>query len=74
MLRSRSGRVPTRSTWHGWNREVQPSRLSGVRKIVDTVFSYTNRQTDVTEKYFVRADVTEAFPFLVTKMSPYYDR
>jgi hypothetical protein len=54
--------------------EVRPSRLSGVRKIVDVIFSYTNRQTDVTEKYFVRVDVTEEFPFLVTRMSPYYDR
>jgi hypothetical protein len=54
--------------------EVRPSRLSSVRKIVDVIFSYTNRQTDVTEKYFVRVDVTEEFPFLVTKMSPYYDR
>jgi hypothetical protein len=36
--------------------------------------SYTNRNTDVTEKFFVRVDVTQDFPFLVTKMSPYYDR
>jgi hypothetical protein len=50
------------------------SRLSGVRKIVDVVFSYQNRTTDVTEKYFVRVDVTDEFPFLVTKLSPYYDR
>lgn len=54
--------------------EVLPSRLSGVRRIVDVIFAYTNRQTDVTEKYFVRVDVTEEFPFLVTKLSPYYDR
>jgi hypothetical protein len=54
--------------------DVRPSRLSGIRKIVDVVFSYTNRKTDVTDKYFVRVDVTGAFPFLVTKMSPYYDR
>lgn len=54
--------------------EVRPSRLSGARKIVDAIFSYTHRQTDVTEKHFVRVDVTEEFPFLVTKMSPYYDR
>jgi hypothetical protein len=54
--------------------EVRPSRLSGVRKVVDVIFSYTNRQTDVVEKYFVRVDVTEMFPFLVTKMSPYYER
>jgi hypothetical protein len=53
---------------------VQPSSLSGIRKIVEAIFSFTHRQTDVTEKYFVRVDVTEEFPFLVTKMSPYYDR
>jgi hypothetical protein len=54
--------------------EARPSRLSGVRNIVDVIFSYTNRQTNVTEKYFVRVDVTEEFPFLVTPLSPYYDR
>lgn len=54
--------------------DVRPSRLSGVRKVVDVSFSYTHRQTDVTEKYFVRVDVTEEFPFLVTKLSPFYER
>jgi len=53
---------------------VQPSALSGTRKIVKVIFSFRHRQTDVTEKYFVRVDVTEEFPYLVTKMSPYYDR
>lgn len=53
---------------------VETSRLSGARKIVDVVFSFSHRQTDVEEKYFVRVDVTEEFPFLVTKMSPYYVR
>jgi hypothetical protein len=54
--------------------EVRPSSLSSTRKIVDVIFSYTNRNTDFTEKFFVRVDVTEEFPFLVTKMSPHYDR
>jgi len=54
--------------------DVQPSALSGTRKIVEVIFSFTNRTTDVDEQYFVRVDVTEEFPFLVTKMSPYYDR
>jgi PatG C-terminal len=54
--------------------DARPSHLSGgVRRIVDVIFSYTDRQTDVTEKCFVRVDVTEEFPFLVTKLSPYYD-
>ena len=54
--------------------EVRPSPLSSTRKIVDVIFAYTNRNTDFTEKFYVRVDVTEEFPFLVTKMSPYYDR
>jgi hypothetical protein len=54
--------------------EMRPSRLSGVRKIVDVIFSYTHRQTGVTEQYFVRVDVTEEFPFLVTRLSHYYAR
>jgi hypothetical protein len=53
---------------------VSLSALSGPRRIVEVIFSFTNRNTDVTEKFFVRVDVTEEFPFLVTKMSPYYDR
>ena len=54
--------------------DVQPSPLSGTRKIVDVIFSFTNRKTDVVEKFSTRVDVTEEFPFLVTKMSPYFDR
>ncbi len=54
--------------------EVRPSHLSGLCKIVDVIFAYTNRNTDFIEKFFVRVDVTEEFPFLVTKLSPFYDR
>jgi len=54
--------------------EVRPSRLSSTRRIMDVIFTYSNRETDVDEKFFVRVDVTEEFPFLVSKMSPYYDR
>lgn len=54
--------------------DVAPSPLSGTRNVVNIIFSYTNRATDVTEKFFCRVDVTEEFPFLVTKLSPYYDR
>ena len=54
--------------------EAIPSRLSDSRKIISVVFSFTNRETGIMEKYFVRVDVTEEFPFIVTKMAPYYDR
>jgi hypothetical protein len=47
--------------------------VGGARKIVDVVFSYTDRHTDVTEKYSVRVDVEEEFPFLVGRLSPYYE-
>lgn len=54
--------------------ETRPSPLSGTRKIIDVVFAFTNRNTDFTEKFFVRVDVTEKWLFPVTKISPYYDR
>jgi hypothetical protein len=53
---------------------VQGSPLSGTRKVLEVIFTYTNRNTDVVDKCFVRVDVTEQHPFLVTKLSPYYDR
>ncbi|HEY4902602.1 MAG TPA: hypothetical protein VIH89_03935 [Candidatus Sulfotelmatobacter sp.] len=53
---------------------TQVSALSGARKILDVIFSYTNRNTDVVDRCFARVDVTDEFPFLVTKLSPYYAR
>ena len=53
---------------------VQSSPLSGTRNLVDVVFTYTNRNTDVDENFAVRVDVTDEFPFLVTKLGPYYKR
>jgi PatG Domain len=54
--------------------DVRPSPLSTTREIVEVVLSFTNRNTDVITKQFVRVDVTDEFPFLVTKLSPYFDR
>jgi hypothetical protein len=53
---------------------VTRSRLSGTRNVLDVILSYTDRATDVTDQVFIRVDVTEEFPFLVTKLSPYYER
>ncbi len=53
--------------------EARLTPVRSTRRIVDVIFAYTNRNTDFTQKFFVRVDVTEEFPFLVTKMSPYYD-
>jgi PatG Domain len=53
---------------------TRSSEVSSTRNIVEVIFSHTNRKTGFTEKYSVRVDVTEKFPYLFTKISPYYDR
>jgi hypothetical protein len=53
---------------------VIPSRLSGVRKISDVVFTWRHRETTVEESVFVRVDHTEEFPFLVSGLAPYFER
>jgi hypothetical protein len=37
------------------------------------IFSFTNRQSDVTEKFFVRVDVAKSFHSWSKKVSSYYD-
>jgi PatG Domain len=60
---------------HSWTVDMQPSRLSGARSLIDVIFSFRDRQTDVVERHFACVDVTEVFPFLTSKLSPYvYDR
>src|SRR5262249_5290608 len=54
--------------------DVLPSPLWVTRNIADIIFSYSYQTTDSTDKWFVRVDVTELFPFLVTKIGQYYDR
>lgn len=53
---------------------VHPSRLSGTRKIVDVIFSYEDRSNRAVRQWFVRVDVTEEFPFLVSPMQEYFTR
>jgi len=54
--------------------EVRPSSLSDVRKVLDVILSYENRNNRAVQKWFVRVDVTEEFPFLVTAMQEYFER
>jgi hypothetical protein len=54
--------------------DVRPSRLSVTRKVVDVIFSYENRTNRAVQKWFVRVDVTEQFPFLVSPMQQYFER
>ena len=54
--------------------EVQISRLSGTRKIVDVIFTYEERSSAATERWFTRVDVTEEFPFLVSPLQQFFER
>jgi hypothetical protein len=54
--------------------EAFPITVSPVRKVIEVVFAFTNRATDFTEWFSVRVDVTDEFPFLISKLSPYYPR
>jgi len=54
--------------------DARPSTLGNGRNVFDVVYAFTHRQSDFTEKRFCRVDVTDQFPFLVTKLSPYYDK
>lgn len=53
---------------------VRPSPLTGSRNVLDVIFSFRHRSTDVVTKYGTRVDLTEEFPFLVSKLGPWYDR
>ena len=54
--------------------EVRPFGLSDDRKLMDVIFSFTNYETNVTEKYCARVDITGELPTLVTELSEYPDR
>jgi hypothetical protein len=56
--------------------ETAASRLSGARRLVNVILVFTHRQTQEVERYSVRVDVTEEFPFLASPLAlaPYIDR
>ena len=51
--------------------EMRSSPLSTTRNIIDIIFSFTDRATDFTERFAVRVDVTDQFPFLLSRLAPY---
>ncbi len=53
--------------------DCRVSSLSGARKVVEVIFSFTDRTTSVLSKFFTRVDVTERLPFLVTPLQQYFD-
>jgi hypothetical protein len=54
--------------------EVRRAPLGQPRSVLDVIFSFSDRKTDVVSKSSVRVDVSEEFPFLVARLAPYYDR
>jgi hypothetical protein len=54
--------------------QVNRSSISNTRVIMEVIFSYTNRQTNVMSMYCASVDVTGEFPFLVKPLSPYFVR
>ena len=54
--------------------DVRLSRLSSTRKIVNVIFTYENRTNRAIQQWFIRVDVTEEFPFLVSPMQQYFER
>jgi hypothetical protein len=53
--------------------EVRPSTLSGTRKIVDVIFSFRHRETDVVEQQAAQVDVDDEYPFLRKQLSKRYE-
>lgn len=53
--------------------DVRESRLSGSRKVVEVIVLFRNRVNDVAERYLIRVDVTELFPFTTTSLTPFVD-
>lgn len=53
---------------------VIPSRLSGVHKLVDPVFEFVDRTTGIRNKFYMRVDVTDKFPFIHAPLTQFFDR
>jgi hypothetical protein len=53
---------------------VLASPLSGPRKVMEVVLEFRNRETDILERRFVNVDVSDVFPFKMSKWAPYTDR
>jgi hypothetical protein len=54
--------------------KVSASRLRRERRIVDPVFSFRHRETNVVQKYFVRVDASHLYPMIVTHLTEYFER
>ena len=53
--------------------DVRRSALSGARTIIDVIFHYT-QPSGLNSRFYTSVDTTGQFPFLVTKLQPYFER
>ncbi|MFE7379737.1 hypothetical protein ACFU9F_05125 [Streptomyces zhihengii] len=51
--------------------DTSRSEVSRTRTLIDVVFTYTDRTTNVADRLAARVDVTGMFPFLAAPLSPY---
>ncbi|WP_199863319.1 hypothetical protein [Streptomyces sp. CB00316] len=54
--------------------DVRPSRVSGRRRIMNVIFTFSSRTTDDVEKYFVPVDATFQFLYRTGGYMRYYDQ
>lgn len=54
--------------------ETRRSPLGGTRSIIDVILRYENKSTGLVSRFYTAVDVSGQFPFLVTKLQPYFER
>jgi hypothetical protein len=54
--------------------DTRHSALGGDRAIIDVILNYRDSANGLTSSYFTSVDVTGQFPFLVTRLQPYFER
>jgi hypothetical protein len=53
---------------------VIPSRLRGSRKLLNVILDFSHKENESKEKYYIRVDVTDKYPFLANKISQFFER
>ncbi|KJU82907.1 subtilisin-like protein [Candidatus Magnetobacterium bavaricum] len=53
--------------------DVKPSRLGAARKILNVIFAFYHKSDGYREKYYIRVDVNDKYPFTVGELSEYYE-
>lgn len=53
--------------------ETRRWKLAATRAVVEVLLTFTHRKDDFIEKYSIRVDVNDEFPYLASKIAPYYE-